>query len=221
MITISALDQVPDFARGQVRDLRVRWALEEAGLPYRTRVLAQGDQDKADYRALQPFGQVPIFEEDGFSMFESGAIVLYIGERCDTLLPSEPRVRAKAVQWVIAALNSIEPGVMNLALIDLFYGDQEWAQLRRPGAVEFVAQRLNALSRALGDKPCLDGDRFTAGDLLMSSVLRTLKTTRYEMNDARLNAYIERCTSRPAFQRAYDAQLADFKASRSGRADAD
>jgi glutathione S-transferase len=212
MITISAFDRVPDFAKGQVRDLRVRWALEEAGLPYRTRLLTQGDQDKADYRALQPFGQVPIFEEDGFSLFESGAIVLHIGERSETLLPADRHARAKAVQWVVAALSSIEPGVMNLALIDLFYGDQEWAQLRRPGAVEFVERRLGGLSRSLGDKPWLDGDRFTAGDLMMSSVLRALTITRYEMNDARLNAYIERCIARPAFQRAYDAQLADFEA---------
>src|SRR5437016_5119593 len=114
MITISAFRWVPDFARGQVRDLRVRWALEEAGLPYRTRLLEQGDQDKPDYRALQPFGQVPLFEEDGFALFESGAIVLHVGERSETLLPKEPNARARAVQWLIAALNSIEPSVMNV-----------------------------------------------------------------------------------------------------------
>src|SRR5262245_47323926 len=120
MITISAFRWVPDFARGQVRDLRVRWALEEAGLPYRTRLLAQGDQDGPDYRALQPFGQVPVFEEDGFVLFESGAILLHIGERSEALLPKDPRARARATQWLIAALNSIEPPVMNVALIDLF-----------------------------------------------------------------------------------------------------
>src|SRR4051794_20967653 len=135
MITISAFKWVPDFAQGQVRDLRARWALEEAGLPYRTRLLDQGDQDKPDYRALQPFGQVPMLEEDGFALFESGAIVLYVGGRSETLLPKEPQARARATQWLIAALNSIEPFVMDVARIDIFYADQEWAKLRRPGAV--------------------------------------------------------------------------------------
>jgi glutathione S-transferase len=109
VITISAFRWVPDFARGQVRDLRVRWALEEAGLPYKTRLLEQGDQDKPEYRALQPFGQVPILEEEGLVLFESGAIVLHIGERSETLLPNEACARARARQWLIAALNYIEP----------------------------------------------------------------------------------------------------------------
>ena len=212
MITISAFKWVPDFARGQVRCLRPRWALEEAGLPYRTRLLEQGDQDKPDYRALQPFGQVPVLEEDGFVLFESGAIVLYIGERSETLLPKEPGARTRAVQWLIAALNSIEPFVMNVALIDLFYADQEWAKLRRPGAVEFVRKRLSALSRSLGEKRYLDGDRFTAGDLMMATVLRILKHTDIVTGDERLAAYVERCTARPAFKRALDAQLGDFRA---------
>jgi glutathione S-transferase len=212
MITISAFKWVPGFAEGQVRDLRARWALEEAGLRYRTRLLAQGDQDKPEYRALQPFGQVPILEENGFVLFETGAIVLYVGERSETLLPKDPAARARATQWLIAALNSIEPFVMNVALIDLFYADQEWAKLRRPGAVEFVRRRLSALSRSLGAKPYLDGDRFTAGDLMMTTVLRILKHTDIVTSDGRLAAYIERCTARPAFKRALDAQLGDFQA---------
>ena len=211
MITISAFKWVPDFARGQVRDLRVRWALEEAGLPYRTRLLEQGDQNKPDYRALQPFGQVPILEEDGLVLFESGAIVLRIGERSETLLPRELEARARATQWLIAALNSIEPYVMNVAVIDLFYHNEEWAKLRRPGAVEFAQRRLSALSNSLGDKPYLDGDRFTAGDLMMTTVLRILKHTDIVTGDKRLAAYIERCTARPAFKRALDAQLGDFR----------
>jgi len=211
MITISAFKWVPDFARGQVRDLRARWALEEAGLQYRTRLLEQGDQDKPEYRALQPFGQVPILEEDGLVLFESGAIVLYIGERSETLLPSEPGARARATQWLIAALNSIEPFVMNVASIDLFYADQEWAKLRRPGAVEFVGRRLTALSTSLGDKPYLDGERFTAGDLMMTTVLRILKHTDIVTSDRRLTAYLERCTARPAFKRALDSQIGDFR----------
>jgi glutathione S-transferase len=191
MITISAFRWIPDFARGQVRDLRVRWALEEAGLPYRTRLLEMGDQDKPDYRALQPFGQVPMLEEDSLVLFE--------------LLPTDSAARSRATQWLIAALNSIEPHVINVALIDLFYKDEEWAKLRRPGAVEFAKKRLSALSKCLGDKPFLDGD------LMMSTVLRILKYTDIVGSDPRLAAYIERCTARPAFKRALDAQLGDFR----------
>lgn len=212
MITISAFKWVPDFAQGQVRDLRARWALEEAGLPYRTRLLEQGDQDTPDYRSLQPFGQVPIFEEDGFVLFESGAIVLHVGERSEALLPKDPAARARAAQWLIAALSSIEPFVANVALIDLFYANEEWARLRRPGAVEFAQKRLSALSRSLGDKPYLDGDRFTAGDLMMTTVLRILGYTDIVTSDERLAAYVERCTARPAFKRALDAQMGDFRA---------
>jgi glutathione S-transferase len=169
-----------------------------------------GDQDKPEYRALQPFGQVPIMEEDGFTLFESGAIVLHIGERSETLLPKDPAARARARQWLIAALNSIEPWLMQVALIDLFYKDEEWAKLRRPGAVEFAHKRLKGLADALGDKPYLDGENFTAGDLMMATVLRILP----ELTNAepRLTAYVERCTARPAFQRALAAQLGDFKA---------
>ena len=209
MITISAFEWVPDFAQGQVRDLRARWALEEAGLPYRSRLLAQGDQDKPEYRAIQPFGQVPIFEENGFTLFETGAIVLHIGQRNETLLPHDPAARSHATQWLIAALNSIEPFVMDVARIDLFYKDQEWAKLRRPGAVEFAHRRLGGLSKALGEKLYLDGDRFTAGDLMMTTVLRIMPELTNE--HANLAALVKRCTARPAFQRAYDAQMGDFK----------
>ena len=210
MITISAFKWVPEFAQGQVRDLRARWAMEEAGLPYTTRLLAMGDQDKPDYRALQPFGQVPILEENGLVLFESGAIALHVGERSEALLPRDAGARARAVQWLVAALNSIEPFVMNVALIDLFYAKEEWAKLRRPGAVEFVQKRLSALSKSLGDKPYLDGDRFTAGDL-MTTVLRILKHTDIVTSEKRLAAYVERCTARPAFRRAFDAQIGDFR----------
>lgn len=208
MITISAFRWVPPFARGQVRDLRVRWALEEADLPYRTRLLEQGDQDKPDYRALQPFGQVPIYEENGQVIFESGAIILHIGERCEVLLPRETAARARATQWLIAALSSIEPYIANVAAIDLFYADQEWARLRRPGAAEFARHRLRWLANSLGNKPYLDGERFTAGDLMMTTVLRIHPSL---LEEERLLAYVARCTSRPAFNRALDAQLGDFR----------
>ena len=211
MITISAFKWVPEFAQGQVRDLRARWALEEAGLPYRTRLLEQGDQDSPEYRALQPFGQVPILEDDGFVLFESGAIVLHIGARSEALLPRDPAARGRATQWLIAALNSVEPFLVNVALIDLFYKNEEWAKLRRPGAVNFAQRRLSALSKTLGDRPYLDGDRFTAGDLMMTTVLRILNHTDIVTSDERLAGYIEHCTKRPAFKRALDAQIGDFK----------
>ncbi|HEY1432103.1 MAG TPA: glutathione S-transferase family protein, partial [Stellaceae bacterium] len=193
------------------RDLRARWALEEAGIPYKTRLLALGDQDKPDYRALQPFGQVPILQDGDFTLFESGAIVLHIGERSGTLLPKDTVARAHATQWLFAALNSIEPFIMNVALIDLFYANEEWAKLRRPGAVEFAQRRLAGLSKSLGDKPYLDGGRFTAGDLMMTTVLRILMHTDIVTSDKRLAAYIDRCTARPAFKRALDAQVGDFR----------
>ena len=199
MIPVSAFRWVPDFAKGQVRDLRVRWALEEAGLPYRTRLLEQGEQDAPEYRALQPFGQV---------LFESGAIVLHIGERSEALLPRERAARARATQWLIAALNSVEPHVMNVVLAELFYAGEEWARLRAPSARAFAARRVQAVAAALGDKPYLDGERFTAGDLLMSSVLRIDPSL---ISSPNLQAYVERCTSRPAFQRALASQLADFR----------
>ena len=209
MITISAFRWVPEFAYGQVRDLRARWALEEAGIPYKTRLLEQGDQDKPDYRALQPFGQVPILQDGDFTLFESGAIVLHIGERSETLLPKDPFARARATQWLIAALNSIEPFLMNVALIDLLYANEEWAKLRRPGAVDFAKRRLAGLSKSISDKPYLDGNRFTAGDLMMATVLRIMPELTNE--HANLAAFVQRCTARPAFKRAYDAQIGDFK----------
>ena len=209
MITISAFAWAPDFAKGQVRDLRVRWALEEAGIPYRSRLLAQGDQNKPEYRALQPFGQVPIFDEDGFVLFETGAIVLYVGERSETLLPKDPQKRARATQWLVAALNSLEPFIMQVAVLDIFYSNEEWAKLRKPSATQFAEWRLKCLADKLGDKPYLDGDSFTAGDLMMATVLRIMP----ELTNGQpaLTKYVERCTARPAFKRAYDAQMGDFK----------
>jgi len=209
MITISAFSHVPDVAKGLVRDLRVRWALEEAGLSYNVHLLEQGHQNKAEYRALQPFGQVPILEENGLVLFESGAIVLHIAERSQVLLPEEPAARSRAVQWLIAALNSVEPAVWNVFVIDNLYPNEEWARLRRPGAVDLMNKKLNALAGKLGDQPFLDGARFTAGDLMMATVLRFHWDT--SQLDPRLVAYLQRCTSRPAFKRALDAQLADFR----------
>jgi glutathione S-transferase len=211
MITISAFRWVPDFAKGQVRDLRVRWALEEAGLPYQTRLLDQGDQDKPEYRALQPFGQVPIMDDDGVVLFETGAILLHIGANSEVLLPSEPLARARATQWLVAALNSVEPSLVNLFLIDVVFAKEEWAILRRQGALEFAKRRLTGLANALGEKAYLDGDRFTVGDLMMATVLRIPAYTDIVASDPRLKAYLGRCTNRPAFKRALESQLGDFK----------
>jgi glutathione S-transferase len=211
MISISALRWVPEFAQGYVKDLRIRWALEEAGLPYTVRPQTQADRDTAEYRGWQPFGQVPAFEEDGLRLFESGAIVLHIGTRSEALLPTDAHARAKAVQWLVAALNSIEPFTASLAAIDGPFRDETWAQLRRQSLSETVRHRLDALGQALGDKPFLDGDRFTAGDLVMTTVLRDLDNNELLTGNERLAAYVARCMARPAFERAHAAQIADFK----------
>lgn len=212
MIKISAFAWVPPFAAGLVRDLRVRWALEEAGLPYETMLIGQGDQDKPEYRKLQPFGQVPIFQEDGLTLFESGAILLHISERSEALLPRDPAGKALAVQWVFAALNSIEPHVWNIALIDLFYANEEWAKLRRPSALQFAEKRLDALAARLGSRDYLDSERFTVGDLMMTSVLRILRHTDSVARRPALDAYQRRCEERPAFKKALADQMAPFEA---------
>ena len=210
-LVLTTYDWVPDAPRGYVRDLRVRWALEEAGLPYGTRLLEADDKNKPEYRAWQPFGQVPAFEEDGLVLFESGAIVLYIGERSEALLPKDPAGRARATQWLIAALNSIEPFIMNVAVLDFMFPGEEWVEHYTPRAVEVMKKRLSELSVSLGEKPYLDGARFTAGDLMMSTVLRIFDGSDLVRSDRRLSAYIDRCTARPAFQRALAAQLGDFR----------
>lgn len=211
MITISAFQWVPDFARGLVRDLRVRWALEEAGLPYHVRLIGPEDQASPEYRACQPFGQVPFFEEGEVRMFESGAIVLHVGERSETLLPRDPAGRARTMSWVLAALNSIETFVTPLAEIDLFHPDEEWARQRRPAAEAALRARLADLSAWLKGREYLE-DRFTAGDLMMTSVLRILRHTDIVESDTVLAAYKARCEARPAFQRALQSQTSVFEA---------
>ena len=213
MIRLTAFKWVPPFAEGLVRDLRVRWALEEAGIPYEERLIDQGEQNTPAYRSIQPFGQVPVIEEDGLTLFESGAILLHIGERSEALLPRDPVGKARAVQWVFAALNSIEPHIQNLALIDLFYTDEEWAKLRRPGALEFVERRLDALAARLGERDYLDSDRFTAGDLIMTTVLDILRHTDLVEKRPNLHAYRLRCKARPAYQKALADQIAPFRTS--------
>lgn len=208
-IEISAFNWVPDFARGLVRDLRLRWALEEAGLPYRVRLLDATAARPQDYFLEQPFGQVPVFVEGDLRMFETGAILLHLGERSEDLLPKNPIGRARATCWLVAALNSIEPMMFELVNIDIFNQGEEWARLRRPEAERKVRERLQLLSDWLGDKDYLE-DRFTVADLMMTTVLRNLRHTDLVGEHANLTAYQRRCEARPAFQHALAAQLADF-----------
>lgn len=209
MITVTAFKTVPPFARGQVRDLRVRWAAEEAGLPYQTRLLAPGDGDSPAYRAVQPWGQVPVMEDDDLQLFESGAIVWRIAQQSEALAPADETGRAKALQWVFAALNSVEPHVMNLAVLDNFYAHEAWAQARKPSQEAFTRMKLQSLARRLAGRDYLE-DRFTVGDLMMTSVLRILNHTDVISADPVLGPYVARCEARPAFQRALAAHLADF-----------
>ena len=211
MITITAFKWVPPMAQGLVRDLRVRWALEEAGIPYDVQLIDPSIQRSEDYLAMQPFGQVPVLIEDNLTIFESGSIVLHIGEKSEVLLPKEEAPRRRAVTWVISALNSIEIAVVPLAQIDLFYAGEAWAKERRPAAAAFLHSRLADLSVALGDKPYLDGN-FTAGDLMMVAVLRNLRHTNLIADYPNLAAYMERCQARPAFQRALEGQMSAFRA---------
>ena len=209
-IAISAFRWVPDFAAGVVRDLRVRWALEEAGLDYRERLLDAMTERPADYFEEQPFGQVPVYSSNDVRLFESGAIVLHIGQTVEALLPADPPARARSITWVIAALNSVEPPISELATIDIFNADAEWAKARRPDAEENVRRRLQRLSEWLGPRDHLE-DRFTAGDLMMTTVLRNLRHTALVAAFPNLAAYQARCEARPAFQRALAAQLSAFE----------
>lgn len=209
---ITAYDWVPEFARGQVRDLRVRWALEEAGKPYEVRYLEQGRQKAPAHRAIQPFGQVPTYEEDGLALFESGAIVLHVAERYGRLLPSDPAGRARAIEWCFAALNSVEPSIIDHSIATLFEADKPWSRDRLPSIRERIGVRLGDLSNRLGEREWLD-DEFTAGDLLMIAVLRTLEGTDLLAAYPNLAAYVGRGEARPAFRKALADQMAGFTGS--------
>jgi glutathione S-transferase len=209
MIRISAFRWVPPFARGLVKDLRVRWALEEAGLPYETRLLSLEDKNTKEYRAMQPFGQVPVYEEDGLVLFESGAILLHIARKSDVLMPADANEQARTSAWMFAALNSIEPQVQNLTSLDLFHAEEEWAKARRPGALKDAQVRLAALSDWLEGRDYLE-NRFTVADVLMTTVLHILRHTDVVAKMPTLDAYRLRCETRPAFTRALAAQMADF-----------
>lgn len=208
-IEITAFNWVPDFAQGLVRDLRVRWALEELGLDYRVRLLDATSERSADYFREQPFGQVPTLNEGDIRMFESGAILLYLGERGEALLPRDEIGRTRAICWLFAALNSVEPLIFELGTVDVFARDEDWAPLRRPSLAEALRNRLGRLSDALGRKDYFE-DRFTVADLIMTTLLRELRATDLVAGYPNLAKFQARCEARPPFQRALEAQLAAF-----------
>ena len=207
-IELTTLRWAPPAFQGQVRDLAVRWALEEAGLAYRERQVTDDERRAPAYRALQPFGQVPAYREDGVDVFESGAITLYIAER-HGLLPREPAARERARAWMFAALNSIDPDIIALGDIDHFAAREPWAIARRPALVESLLRRLSAVAADLGARDFLVGG-FSAADISMIMTLRGLRHTDLVARVPALDAYRQRCESRRAFQRALAAQMAAF-----------
>ena len=210
--TITAFDWVPDFAKGQVRDFRVRWALEEVGQPYDVRYLSQGEQKGPEHRARQPFGQVPTYEEEGLTLFESGAIVHHIASKWPGLFPADAAGRALATEWMFAALNTVEPPITDHARATLFEADKPWSKPRLPAVRARIDERLGELADRLGENHWLDGD-FNAGDLMMIAVLRILDGTDMLESYPSLAAYVARGTARPAFRKALADQLAGFTGS--------
>ena len=204
---VASFRWVPPFAQGFVRDLRVRWALEEAGLPYSATLIDLSSRE--GYRAWQPFGQVPAYRDDEVEMFESGAIVLHIAAKSEALAPRDPAGQARMMTWVVAALNSVEPQAQNFIQLD-DRAEEEWAKARRAEVEADLVSRLTSLSAWLGDKDYLEG-RFTAGDLLMTCVLRELVDSGMLARFPNLDAYRARCEARPAFGVALEAQLQVFR----------
>lgn len=210
MITLTTYKWVPDFAAPLMRAFRVRWALEEAGMPYKIRLVALGpEQTSPEHLARQPFGQAPAIEDGDLTLHESGAIVLYIAEHSEKLMPHNRVGAARATAWVFSALNSIEPVVQELGSIVFFHKDEAWTKERRPQVEQFLRLRLGQLADALGDKDYLEGE-FTVGDLMMSDVLRIIDSTGIINEFPNLKAYKQRCEARPAFKRAMKDQMEGF-----------
>ncbi|RXH32078.1 glutathione S-transferase [Bradyrhizobium nanningense] len=209
--TITAFESSPDRGRGHARDMRVRWALEEVGQPYDVRLLSFAAMKAPAHRALHPFGQIPTYEDGDLALFESGAIVLHIAERHDGLLPKDANARAHAIAWMFAALSTMEPPIVELTMAMLFERDKSWYAERLPMLQERVRTRLGELSRHISDADWLDG-AFSAGDLLMVTVLRRLNNSGLLDGYPLVAAYVARGEARPAFRRAFDAQLAVFTA---------
>lgn len=206
-ITITAFERSPDGGKGLARDTRVRWALEEAGLHYDVRLVSFRAMKEPAHLALHPFGQIPTYEEDGLVLFETGAIVLYIAQRHGGLLPEDANARARAVAWMFAAVNTVEPPILELVTARIFEGDKPWSKERLPLVEERVRDRLRQLTAYLGDAEWLDGP-FSAGDLMMVSVLLRVRPSGILDEFPVLAAYVARGEARPAYQRAFAAQLA-------------
>jgi glutathione S-transferase len=206
-ITITAFEQSPDGGKGLARDTRVRWALEEAGQPYEVRLVSFRAMKEPAHLALHPFGQIPTYEEGDLAMFETGAIVFHIAERHGGLLPDDANARARAITWMFAALNTVEPPILELGIAKLLERDKTWYEARLPLVEDRVRGRLHRLSSRLGDADWLDGP-FSAGDLMMVSVLLRLKSSGMLNEYPNLAAYVARGEARPAYKRAFDAQAA-------------
>ena len=213
--TITAFERSPDRGKGLARDMRVRWALEEVGQPYDVRLVSFGEMKEPAHRALHPFGQIPTYEEGDLALFELGAIVLHIAERHAGLLPDDANARARAITWMFAALSTVEPPIVDLSIAMILERDETWHAQRLPLVKDRIRDRLGELSVRLGDADWLDG-AFSAGDLLMVSVLRRLNASDLLQEYPNLSAYVARGEARPAFKRAFDAQLAVFTAASTG-----
>ena len=206
-ITITAFERSPDGGKGLARDTRVRWALEEAGLPYEVRLVSFGAMKEAAHLALHPFGQIPTYEEGDLALFETGAIVLHIATHHIGLLPDDANGRARAIAWMFAALNSVEPPVLELVTVRILESDKPWSRERLPLVEDRIRDRLKQLSAHLGKADWLDG-AFSAGDLMMVSVLLRLRPSALLDGYPNLVAYLARGEARPAYKRAFEAQLA-------------
>jgi glutathione S-transferase len=213
--TITAFERSPDRGKGQARDMRVRWALEEVGQPYDVRLVSFSEMKEGAHRALHPFGQIPTYQEGDLVLFESGAIVLHIAERHHGLLPDDANARARAITWMFAALSTLEPPIVDLGVAMLLERDETWYERRLPIVENRIRDRLGELSARLDNADWLDG-AFSAGDLLMVTVLRRLNGSKILHEYPVLSAYVDRGEARPAFRRAFAAQLAVFTAASSG-----
>jgi glutathione S-transferase len=213
--TLTAFESSPDRGRGLARDMRVRWALEEVGQPYDVRLVSLSAMKEPAHRAIHPFGQIPTYEEGDLALFESGAIVFHIAERHAGLLPVDAHARARAITWMFAALSTVEPPIVERGMAALLERDKSWYGERLPILDDRVRDRLGQLSTRLGGADWLDG-AFSAGDLLMVTVLRRLTGTGLVEEHPNLSAYVARGEARPAYKRAFDAQFAVFNAASSG-----
>src|SRR6188508_3396913 len=213
--TITAFESSPDRGQGLARDMRVRWALEEVGQPYDVRLVSFTEMKQPAHRALHPFGQIPTYEEGNLALFETGAIVLHIADTRQGLLPREANGRARAIAWMFAALNTVEPPIVEYEQSEYVEGDKPWYRERLPIMADRIRARLDDLSRRLGDAEWLDG-AFSAGDLMMVMVLRRAEGMDIVEDYPNLSAYVARGQARPAYRRAFDAQFAVFEAASQG-----